>query len=55
MTGDDTVYDKIENFKGSGGGCNIPWVNNPVAANSDSSSVGVFFCGAYPAHNVYVS
>ena len=45
MVGEDTVDDYIENFDGSSGGCNIPWGNNPVSTNGDSSSVGVIFGG----------
>ena len=55
MEGEDTVYDDIEKFEGSGWGYKIPWVNNPVATNCDSISVGVFFWGAYLAHHFCVT
>ena len=55
MAGEDTVDDDPEKFEGSGRGCNIPWVNNPVAPNGDSSSSGLIFWGAYLAHNFRVS
>ena len=55
MAGEDTVYDDFDKFEGSGGGCNIPGVYNPVGGSGDSSYVGVFFWGAYFAHNFCVS
>ena len=42
-----TVYDDIGQFEGIYGGCYIPWVNDYVATNGDSSPVGVIFMGAY--------
>ena len=50
MVGEVTVYDELDKFEGSGGGFNITWLNNPVAANGDFSSVGVFFLGVCLAH-----
>ena len=55
MEVEDTIYDGIDKFEGSGGGCNIPRVNNPVAAKCDSISVGVFFLGAYLTHHFRVT
>ena len=53
MAGEVTVYNEFDKFKGSGEGCNTPCVNNPVAANGDSSSVRVFFFLAYLAQKCF--
>ena len=55
MEVEDTIYDGIDKFEGSSGGYKIPWVNNPVAANCDSSSVGIFFWGEYLTHHFRVN
>ena len=51
----DTIYYGIENFKGSGEGYNIPWVNNPVAANGYSSSIGIICWRVYLTYIICVS
>ena len=55
MEGEDIFDNDLNKFEGSGGGCSIPWVNNPVATNGDSSSIEVIFWGEYLAHNFCVS
>ena len=55
MVGEDTVDDELDKFDGNSRGFKIPWVNNPVAANGDSSSAGVIFRGVYLTHNFFVS
>ena len=47
MTGEDTVYNDLENIEGSGGGYYIPWVNNFVATDGDSRPLWVVLLGAY--------
>ena len=55
MAGKDTVYDDIGQFEGICGGCYIPWVNDYVAFNGDSRSVGVVFMGADLTHYFCIS
>ena len=55
MAGYDTVYNDLDKFEGSGGGCYISWVNNYVTTNGDSIPVGVVLLGEYLTHYFCVS
>ena len=50
MDGEDTVYNNIEKFKGSGRVCYFPGVNNPVATYGNSCPLWVLLLGVYLAH-----
>ena len=54
MEVEDTIYDGIDKFEGSGGGCNIPWVDKPVSINGNSSYAGLFFRVVYLVHDFFI-